>query len=242
MANLDYKLREELREELPRIFAETGAILVYATTEPTEALLLRGQTVTLWQGRVTQVGPTAQVYRQPHNLDSARVFSDPPLNELELTKAGAMVTLANGRKLPAEGLLSGMPDGAYRLGFRSDAVTVGAAAPGRLSFPGVVSVTEISGSESFVHVDTGVGTWVCLVAGVHEWEPGDTTDVQLDLAESLRVRPGRRAGRFARPRGNGVRGRACEQFWRSKYHPLRRATPPSPARGGRARTRLGLSA
>ena len=43
LANLDYKLREELREELPRIFAQTGAILVYATTEPTEALLLGGR-------------------------------------------------------------------------------------------------------------------------------------------------------------------------------------------------------
>ena len=190
LANLDYKLREELREELPRLFAETGAILVYATTEPTEALLLRGQTVTLWQGRVTQVGPTAQVYRKPDNLDSARVFSDPPLNELELTKAGAMLTLANGRKLPAEGLLSGMADGTYRLGFRSDAVTVGTGGPGRLGFPGVVSVTEISGSESFVHVDTGLGTWVCLVAGVHQWEPGDTADVQLDVAKAFVFGPG----------------------------------------------------
>jgi glycerol transport system ATP-binding protein len=45
LANLDYKLREELREELPRIFAATGAILVYATTEPAEALLLGGSVV-----------------------------------------------------------------------------------------------------------------------------------------------------------------------------------------------------
>ena len=185
LANLDYKLREELREELPRIFAETGAILVYATTEPTEALLLRGQTVTLWQGRVTQVGPTAAVYRQPDTLDSARVFSDSPLNELELTKSGAMLTLANGRKLPAEGILSDMPDGAYRLGFRADAVTVGSAQPGRLAFPGTVAVTELSGSESFVHVDTGLGTWVCLVTGLHRWEPGDATEAQLDLGQAF---------------------------------------------------------
>ena len=34
LANLDYKLREELREELPKIFAASGAIFVYATTEP----------------------------------------------------------------------------------------------------------------------------------------------------------------------------------------------------------------
>jgi glycerol transport system ATP-binding protein len=48
LANLDYKLREELRAELPRIFAESGAIFVYATTEPSEALLLGGHTATLF--------------------------------------------------------------------------------------------------------------------------------------------------------------------------------------------------
>ncbi|HEY0330193.1 MAG TPA: ABC transporter ATP-binding protein, partial [Rhodopseudomonas sp.] len=83
LANLDYKLREELREELPRLFAETGAILVYATTEPMEALLLGGRTTTLWEGRVTQSGPAAHVYRHPANLAAARVFSDPPMNELD---------------------------------------------------------------------------------------------------------------------------------------------------------------
>ena len=41
LANLDYKLREELRTELPRIFEASGAIFVYATTEPSEALAAR---------------------------------------------------------------------------------------------------------------------------------------------------------------------------------------------------------
>ena len=68
LANLDYKLREELRDELPRIFAATGAIFVYATTEPHEALLLGGRTATLSQGRVTQFGPTVEVYRRPQDL------------------------------------------------------------------------------------------------------------------------------------------------------------------------------
>ena len=44
LADLDYKLREEMREELPKVFAQSGAILVYATTEPVEALLLGGVT------------------------------------------------------------------------------------------------------------------------------------------------------------------------------------------------------
>ncbi|HEX4766751.1 MAG TPA: ABC transporter ATP-binding protein [Lichenihabitans sp.] len=185
LANLDYKLREELREELPRLFAETGAILVYATTEPTEALLLRGRTATLWQGRITQLGPTAQVYREPESLDAARVFSDPPLNELALRKSGTEMMLAGGRVIPAVGALSGLPDGEFRLGFRSDAVTLGDAGGDRLGFPGVVAVTEISGSESFVHVDVGAGTWVCLVEGLHGYEPGDRAEARLDLSRAF---------------------------------------------------------
>ena len=72
LANLDYKLREELRVELPRLFAETGAVFVYATTEPHEALLLGGKTITLHEGAVTQFGPTIDVYNQPVDLQTAR--------------------------------------------------------------------------------------------------------------------------------------------------------------------------
>ena len=98
LANLDYKLREELREELPKVFAQSGAILVYATTEPMEALLLGGVTIALHEGRVTQIGPTALVYRRPDNIETARTFSDPPLNELAIEKRGGLVTL---RQWPA---------------------------------------------------------------------------------------------------------------------------------------------
>ncbi len=196
LANLDYKLREELREELPRIFSATGAILVYATTEPSEALLLGGSTVTLSEGRVTQVGPTSQVYRDPHHIEAARVFSDPPLNELGVVKRGDEVTGPAGRPLGRIEALSGRPDGDYTLAFRSDAAAIGPAAVGPLSFSGAVAVTELSGSESFVHVDVGVGVWVCLVEGVHDWAPGQTVIVNIDLARVLafdsggqRVRP-----------------------------------------------------
>ena len=61
LANLDYKLREELRIEIPKIFEESGSIFVYATTEPEEALLLGGNCATLWEGRVTQFGLTPSV-------------------------------------------------------------------------------------------------------------------------------------------------------------------------------------
>jgi glycerol transport system ATP-binding protein len=185
LANLDYKLREELREQLPRIFAETNAILVYATTEPTEALLLGGQTATVWQGGLTQHGPTGDVYRRPNNLAAMRVFSDPPLNELTLDKRGSTVLTTAQRQMPAIGVLANLPDGSYRLGFRCDDVSLRGGAPGQLSFTGTVSVTELSGSESFVHVDVGFATWVCLVRGVHDWQPGAPAEVSVDMHRAV---------------------------------------------------------
>jgi len=184
LANLDYKLREELREELPKLFAASGAILVYATTEPTEALLLGGTTATLWQGRVTQIGPTPLVYRRPDNIDAARVFSDPPLNELALTRQGRDAVLADARRVPSASLLPDAPatraDGAYRLGFRVEDAQLGAPSGDPDAFSGTVSVTEISGSESFVHVDLGFAVWVSLVLGVHDWEPGAAAEIRVD--------------------------------------------------------------
>lgn len=86
LANLDYKLREELREELPKLFADTGATVVYATSEPLEALMLGGYTATLSKGRLIEFGHTAEIYRTPHSLESAQVFSDPPINTSRVTK------------------------------------------------------------------------------------------------------------------------------------------------------------
>ena len=180
LANLDYKLREELREELPRIFKESGAILVYATTEPLEALLLGGNTATLSQGRLVEFGPTPQVYHQSSRIESARVFSDPPLNETKITKSGGKVMFGDFHTAPATGALSGIADGAYTMAFRADIVTLAQPWPKAITFEGRVSVAEISGSESFVHVSTALGTLVCVETGVSRLQPGDTVALHVD--------------------------------------------------------------
>ena len=50
LVNLDYKLREELREELAAVFSTGESTVVYATTEPAEALMLGGYTAVLDKG------------------------------------------------------------------------------------------------------------------------------------------------------------------------------------------------
>lgn len=179
LANLDYKLREELREELPRVFEATGAVFVYASTEPAEALMFGGGVATMHQGRVTQVGPASDVYRQPLDLVTAGTFSDPPLNQFAAVKANGAIRLATGEDLSA-GSLPPLPDGPLTLAARAHEISL-EATPGAVALTGHVRVAEISGSESFVHVTFPDGRdRVVQVAGVHRHEPDSRIMVWLD--------------------------------------------------------------
>jgi glycerol transport system ATP-binding protein len=180
LANLDYKLREELRTELPRIFEASGAIFVYATTEPSEALLLGGNTVCMWEGRILQIGATPKVYRHPDTLRVAQVFSDPPLNIVGIEKKNGSVQYAGGVRAPASGLYAGLGDGAYRVGFRAHQLEVANGVTDRHAFQATVTVTEITGSESFVHLNRDASNWVAVLQGVHEFPPGYVLDAVLD--------------------------------------------------------------
>ncbi len=180
LANLDYKLREELREELPRIFADSGAIFVYATTEPSEALLLGGNTATMFQGRVTQFGRTASVYRRPDDLVTAGVFSDPPLNTLSGVKSNGVVELSTGGRTPAAGPFATVPDGQYTIGFRAHHLGLDPIGTNAIAFAATVSVSEITGSESYVHMDAGRHRFVALVPGIRRLEPGSPVTALLD--------------------------------------------------------------
>lgn len=180
LANLDYKLREELREEIPKIFERSGAIFVYATTEPHEALLLGGNTACMWEGRVTQFGLTPDVYRQPADAVTARVFSDPPMNFIEVSKAGASLSFEGGVGFEASGPAAGLPDGSYRAGFRPNHLQVERPSGAAIGFMSKVAATEITGSESFVHVDHVGSRWVALAHGVRELPVGANHEVFVE--------------------------------------------------------------
>jgi glycerol transport system ATP-binding protein len=180
LANLDYKLREELRAEIPKIFEDSGAIFVYATTEPHEALLLGGNTACLWEGRVTQFGPTPSVYRRPADATTARVFSDPPMNFATLTKSGETLRF-EGQDAPVQGLdLSSLADGVYSAGFRANHLLIHRPDTPTIEFHCRVAGTEIMGSESFVHVNRGDDRWTALVHGVHDLEYHTDRSVFVD--------------------------------------------------------------
>ena len=187
LANLDFKLREELRDELPRLFADRGCTVVYATTEPAEALLLGGHTATLYEGRVTQFGETSRIYRAPKDLVSARVFSDPPINTAAVERQGDTIVLNDQVRWPANGLA--MPDGPYTVGIRPHHLTPRAAGANAVQVSGQVQVTELSGSESIIHFDLEGLSWVSQSHGIHPHEVGEVASFFIDTARCLYFGP-----------------------------------------------------
>jgi glycerol transport system ATP-binding protein len=185
LANLDYKLREELRDQLPRLFAGRGATVVYATSEPSEALMLAGRTATMHEGRVTQFGPTAETYRAPDDLTTAKVFSDPPINAAPVEKRGGEIHLVGDVRWPASGRVAAIPDGRYTLGLRPHFVSPARATDAQVPLTGVVRITELSGSESVAHFEAGDGIWVAQSDGVHPYRVGEPHCFYLDVAHGL---------------------------------------------------------
>ena len=182
LVNLDYKLREELRNELSQLFAAGRSTVVYATTEPTEALLLGGYTAVLDAGELLQYGPTAEVFHRPKSIRVARAFSDPPMNLVAGTASEHGIALPGGVTLPlppsaAAGL------GAVTVGIRAGALRV-VARPGDIALNGTVELAEISGSDTFLHVDTPIGELVAQLTGVHEFDLGSRVALHLDASQA----------------------------------------------------------
>ncbi|WP_417686812.1 ABC transporter ATP-binding protein [Roseibium sp.] len=185
LANLDFKLREELRDELPRLFANRECVVVYATTEPVEALLFGGKTATMHEGRVTQFGPTGDIYRRPKDLISAEVFSEPPINHAEVVKQGATLSLPGGPTWAALGGAASLADGTYTMGLRPHHVTPSASGEQPIPVEGNVMVTELSGSESVVHFHLGGRTWVSQSHGIHPFEVGEVAQLHADVSKAF---------------------------------------------------------
>jgi len=94
LVNLDYKLREQLREEFKNIFSQglseesivglsEESIVIFSTTDPREAMELNGEVIVLDEGKVLQVGPAKEIFENPKTLKVAEISNDPPMNILK---------------------------------------------------------------------------------------------------------------------------------------------------------------
>ena len=85
LTGLDFKLREQLFDDLREMRRTLGATFVYTTSEPLESLVLADTVHILNGGRIVESGPVDQVYRSPRHLRSIEQLGFPASNVLDGT-------------------------------------------------------------------------------------------------------------------------------------------------------------
>ncbi|WP_027184212.1 ABC transporter ATP-binding protein [Desulfovibrio inopinatus] len=179
LVNLDYKLREELRDELLKIFEHRNSIVVYTTTEPSEAMMLGGNIIVMHEGRVLQHGPTAQVYHNPANTNVAEVFSDPPINSIRAEVKDGKAHLRIGIDFPLSGHLANLAPGIYQFGIRPHHFHLTPKKDNVIAIQSTVELAEINGSETYLHFHYRNRSLVLQEEGIHSRKGGDPVTVYV---------------------------------------------------------------
>jgi glycerol transport system ATP-binding protein len=183
LANLDYKLREELRGELKTVFK--GTTILYATPEPIDALSMSSHVGFLHEGKILQFGRIHEVYARPKCLEVGRYFNDPPMNILD-----ARVVKRNGRiglavtdeifiEVGGQGRI--LKDDEYIVGIRPQDLNVVQNRVNMLPFEATVDFTEIVGSFTTLHlVHAGKNLGMVIYQPEKSHRRGDKVKVFLD--------------------------------------------------------------
>nr|WP_321983865.1 ABC transporter ATP-binding protein [uncultured Lichenicoccus sp.] len=183
LVNLDYKLREDLRAEMKSLFRGSDRIVVYATTEPQEAMMLGGQTCVMREGHKLQDGAALDVYRQPADLQTAALISDPAMNFLPGSIApatgGRGISLDGGGVLPLPADLEGLPDGRYTFGLHAAHLRLGRN-DDATALPVVIELAEINGSATLLHGRHHDRPLLMQMTGIYEAAIGASAVLAFD--------------------------------------------------------------
>ena len=194
ITHLDAKLRHEMRTELKRIQRELRITTLYATPDQADALALGDLVVVLHEGVPQQIGPPAEVWREPANLRVAGMIGDPRMNLLPAVADGARCSAA-GLELPAP-----PSPGARVVGVRPADVLVGErAGPGART--GRVVLDQRLGRDRVLHLEVGGRTVRAVVPAASRYAMGSAVPVRMpgDRLFWFDERTGRALGREAAP-------------------------------------------
>lgn len=93
LANLDARIRADLRREFRRLHRAEGRTVLYVTHDQGEALSLADRIAVLHQGRIEQVAAVDEIYDRPVTAFVAGFIGAPPFNLLPIEVEGESLRL-----------------------------------------------------------------------------------------------------------------------------------------------------
>ena len=177
LVNLDYKLREQLREEFKNIFSQglsEESIVIFSTTDPREAMELNGEVIAIDEGKVLQVGPAKEIFENPKTLKVAEISNDPPMNILNANIISNKIKF-EGIEMDVPNHLSNLKDKNFNLGIRASDIVLSDS-----GFEFEVELAEISGSETLLHLKRGDVKIITSIEEVMNFNINDKVKINFD--------------------------------------------------------------
>jgi len=181
LVNLDYKLREGLREEFKKLFSGSEAsksILIYASTDPLEAMQLNGDIIVIDEGKVLQTGSAKEVFENPATAKVAEITNDPAMNINKGRIQDNTLVMNNNVQIQIPDQLKSIPNGDYQVGIRATDLYLD---DNGFSFD--VEISEISGSETFLHLRNNDLKCVATIEEVKTYEANEVVKINFDKSK-----------------------------------------------------------
>jgi len=169
LTNLDAKLRDEMRAEFKRLHKSLEITIVYSTPDQLEAMTMADTIGVIKEGSIVASGTPQQLYKQPQNLDVAKLVGSPPINlfqaEVETKQLDLGFMKLNNSTLSSGSLTVGVRP--YDVHISSDSKDT--------MFDARVTVTEPLGDIEFVDVEVSQQRIKIALTGSHigQVKPGD---------------------------------------------------------------------
>lgn len=176
LSNLDAKLRNQMRAEIIKLRQEVKTTFIYVTHDQTEAMTLGDRIVIMSDGYIQQIGAPNEVFASPNNKFVAGFIGSPQMNFLpgqllfedgvwRVKTLGITLTLTDSQQekmrlnnpepKPVADVEIGIRPEHFRIAGAADADTI----------QGVSEISEMMGSEAFIHMHID-GNDIVLRAGI----------------------------------------------------------------------------
>ena len=179
LVNLDYKLREQLREEFRNIFhcqSLRGCYFDLFFDGPGRGdATWAGRYLVMDEGRILQQGNAKAVYENPSSAKVSQITNDPAMNLFEGTVAEGKIILSPQIQFDLPRHCQELPPEKYNFGLRAAAITLDEG-----GFPFTIELSEISGSETFLHLKHEHVKVVGLLDSVQNFNMGETVMARFD--------------------------------------------------------------
>ena len=155
LANLDAKLRLEMRSEIRRIQLETGISAVLVTHDQVEAMSMSDRIAIMKEGEILQVASPTEMYQQPVNDFVAGFLGNPPIAFLDALVEDGKIDVLNG-KIQFDFPRNTQPSNGtqIRLGIRPEHYQPN----NPIQIPGNISFVETQGRENLYDVQLEDGS------------------------------------------------------------------------------------